>query len=633
MSKGYFGYWPLRLLKHCPLRMLLVVPFVLQITSIVGLVGYLSHRSGSQAVSHLADQLMNQTVKRVEIALEDFLQTPQSVLTTNRLSLEGEGVNEQSQAAIERLFWQNISTYKSLTDLTFSSTDGRFVGVGRDKNGFVSPVNSIIVIHREAGKRQYYLTDDQGQAQRIVHTQPDWDTRDRDWYQQGIQQPPASLRWTPVYAFQGLPLAAIRLVTPLYEDQTVIGAMGSGIFVSDLSLFLSQLDFSPQGQVFIMERSGNLVATSTQEQAFVENIAGQTLVRLAATQSQDRLTRTTAQIVMNAQTQAVPYPATFRVKGGDRAAQRYFLKVDPFQDDYGIDWLLVLTIPENDFMGVISENLQRTLLLCGLALVVSMGLGIFTANWMIRPIRRLEAAANAIDHDQFNLTLLPTTILEIQHLNQGFEKMARRLKTAFEMLAKSERELAEKVKERTQDLENANLQLLQLSRTDALTQITNRGEFDRFLNQEVKRLKRSQQWLSLLLLDIDFFKQYNDFYGHPQGDQCLIQVAEALKQAVKRPMDLAARYGGEEFVVILPETDLTGAIVIAEQIQQTIRQLTIPHDRSKVSEVVTVSIGISCIKLCADNLAEVFPKTFVKQADTALYQAKTQGRDRYVIFS
>jgi diguanylate cyclase (GGDEF)-like protein len=212
--------------------------------------------------------------------------------------------------------------------------------------------------------------------------------------------------------------------------------------------------------------------------------------------------------------------------------------------------------------------------------------------------------------------------------------MAKRLKTAFEVLAKNENELIEKVKERTQDLEKANTQLLHLSRTDALTKIANRGEFNRVLNQELNRLKRSQQGIALLLLDVDFFKHYNDRYGHPQGDWCLIQIAQALKHVVKRSTDLVARYGGEEFVIILPESDLAGAIVVAERIQQTIQQLNIPHERSDVSAVITVSIGISVIQLCPHHIVvETLSEILIKQADMALYQAKTQGRDRYAIFS
>jgi len=163
--------------------------------------------------------------------------------------------------------------------------------------------------------------------------------------------------------------------------------------------------------------------------------------------------------------------------------------------------------------------------------------------------------------------------------------------------------------------------------TDGLTQIANRRSFDEKIQIEWQRLLRETGYLSLILLDIDYFKYYNDFYGHQAGDACLIQVAQTAAKQLKRPTDLFARYGGEEFVVVLPNTNLEGAINVAESIQQAIRDLSIPHQKSKVNDVVTVSMGISSIMPIPDNSIE----NLIKLTDDALYQAKQQGRDRYEI--
>ena len=163
--------------------------------------------------------------------------------------------------------------------------------------------------------------------------------------------------------------------------------------------------------------------------------------------------------------------------------------------------------------------------------------------------------------------------------------------------------------------------------TDGLTQIANRRSFDEKIQIEWQRLLREGGYLSLILLDIDYFKYYNDYYGHQVGDSCLIQLAQTAAQQIKRPSDLFARYGGEEFAVVLPNTNLDGAIIVAEAIQQAIRDLSIPHQASKVSDVITVSMGINCliphVDLSIDSL--------IKMTDDALYQAKQQGRDRYSI--
>lgn len=176
-------------------------------------------------------------------------------------------------------------------------------------------------------------------------------------------------------------------------------------------------------------------------------------------------------------------------------------------------------------------------------------------------------------------------------------------------------------------LKQANNQLERLAAFDGLTKIANRRKFDEYLIQTWKQSTRSQTPLSLILFDVDYFKHYNDTYGHRQGDECLIQIAQTTQHVVKRSTDLVARYGGEEFVVVLPETDSHGAIAIAEGIQHAIRTLGIPHERSEVSQVVTVSLGIATI--IPTPTASV--GTLITLADHALYEAKQSGRDRYAV--
>ncbi len=175
-----------------------------------------------------------------------------------------------------------------------------------------------------------------------------------------------------------------------------------------------------------------------------------------------------------------------------------------------------------------------------------------------------------------------------------------------------------------QQVQAANEELHRLATLDGLTQIANRRRFDEYLEDEWRRLKREQVPLSLILLDVDFFKLYNDTYGHLAGDDCLRQLANALKNIVKRPADLIARYGGEEFAVILPNTEIQGAIYVAQNIRQAIRSLAIAHAQSSMCDRVTVSLGVvSIVPNC-----EISPPDLINAADKALYIAKQQGRDQ-----
>ncbi|HEY9875897.1 MAG TPA: diguanylate cyclase, partial [Candidatus Obscuribacterales bacterium] len=175
-------------------------------------------------------------------------------------------------------------------------------------------------------------------------------------------------------------------------------------------------------------------------------------------------------------------------------------------------------------------------------------------------------------------------------------------------------------------LEEANQELQRLATSDGLTQVANRRCFDEYLAREWQRLAREQVSLSLIMCDVDFFKLYNDTYGHQAGDDCLQQVATAIRRAVKRPADLVARYGGEEFAVILPNTESLGAVQLAQEINFRIKLLKIAHAKSTISEYVSLSLGVSSV---IPN-HQSSPAILIAAADAALYQAKEEGRDRII---
>jgi len=168
-----------------------------------------------------------------------------------------------------------------------------------------------------------------------------------------------------------------------------------------------------------------------------------------------------------------------------------------------------------------------------------------------------------------------------------------------------------------------------LANTDGLTKVANRRQFDECLYQEWLRLKRDGLPLSITLCDVDYFKLYNDTYGHQAGDDCLIQVARAIQHSVRRASDVVARYGGEEFVVLLPNTSEDGAKVVAQLIQSKMEDLQIPHESSKVSSTVTISLGIATLV----PTAQLSKESLIALADEALYEAKEQGRNQFVVKS
>jgi two-component system, chemotaxis family, response regulator WspR len=199
------------------------------------------------------------------------------------------------------------------------------------------------------------------------------------------------------------------------------------------------------------------------------------------------------------------------------------------------------------------------------------------------------------------------------HSNAYIMKLQR--DEAYRALRESQKRLAE-----------TNLELLRLVNVDSLTGLANRRHFDESLHIEWKRAARNGVPLSVMMLDIDYFKSYNDTYGHLKGDEVLRKVAEIIQKSVLRPADQASRYGGEEFVVILPETPAAGASRLAEEIRKNVEALNITHLGSEIGPFLTISIGIASVVPSGEDT----PLSLVNQADAALYQAKERGRNRVV---
>lgn len=229
-----------------------------------------------------------------------------------------------------------------------------------------------------------------------------------------------------------------------------------------------------------------------------------------------------------------------------------------------------------------------------------------------------------------NLTSGAFTANRIELLQLLSGQAAIALENALLYAEKTEytRTLEQKVSDRTAELQRANQELLKLANLDGLTQIPNRRHFDTFFTKEWQRHLREQKILTLILIDIDYFKLYNDYYGHQGGDDCLIQVAQLIAKICQRPGDMVARYGGEEFAVILPSTHSNGGVVVAESIQKAISSLAIPHAKSEISDYITLSLGIASLIPTPETSAE----DLIAHADRALYSAKHKGRNRAIVY-
>ncbi|MEZ9785287.1 hypothetical protein BCV08_13405 [Vibrio breoganii] len=231
------------------------------------------------------------------------------------------------------------------------------------------------------------------------------------------------------------------------------------------------------------------------------------------------------------------------------------------------------------------------------------------------------------------ITLRKVVLEPVTHLTQkataitntkDYKKRAQ-VETSDEIgeLSRQLNKMLDVIENREASLEELLARLKELSITDALTQISNRLKFDSVSEMEWRRMQREQLPISIIMCDVDFFKQYNDHYGHVEGDQCLVSIAKTLEGSVARPADLVARYGGEEFVILLPSTGLDGATHLAKTVLDKVAAMQLPHAKSDVAPHVTVSLGIASVVPSEDNSL----LQLITDADNALYQAKQNGRN------
>jgi signal transduction histidine kinase/CheY-like chemotaxis protein len=448
--------------RGLPLRLILVVPFILQIFGAVGLVGYLSYRNGQQAVNDLAYRLMEKSNDLVAERLDNYLKVAQNVNKTN-LDLIDTGilkVNDFDQ--VGRYFWQQVRAY-NFSYVSYTIANGDFIGAGYLYEKLPPVIEETTT--RTQHKNYTYTTDQLGNRVKLKEIYDFYPLQEESYQQTLKAQKPI---WSEVYAWNngsgGLAIAASR---PIYNDQKqFMGFVSIDLLLSNITDFLSQLKVSQSGITFIMERDGLLLGTSTSEQAF-KTVKGKA-ERLSVFDSKIPRIKDTANYLKQrfGNFNQIKESQILKVRLKNESS---FLQVTPWKDQYGLDWLVVTTIPESDFMTQINANTQTTVLLCILALMSAILVGLVTSRWIAHPILQLGKASMAIAQGDLNQRVEVKGIIELGVLSRAFNEMAQQLQASFANLAhtnqeldrinidleKVNNELESKVEQRTAELQQA----------------------------------------------------------------------------------------------------------------------------------------------------------------------------------
>lgn len=501
--KTHFGFQPLGKIR---LKTALVFPFILQITIAVGLVGYFSFRNGQQTVENLAQQLIQSVSVRIENHVLEYFNKSFQILRVTEDNVQAGNLDLNDFEGLKRYFWNVVLEADLESYILYGNEQGEFIGVEHLENGEIQL--KIRTIETEP-LRQIYRLDDQGNRAEFVK-EAEYDPRKRPWYQVAKQaQKPT---WSSIYPFfsrQNTDTAlGISAVLPVFEDDTNFrGVLCINITLLRITEFLKNLYISPHGQSFIIERSGDLVVSSKIEKPFkIQSQGEETIVeRFSANQSEDITIRNTAQAFLKRFGSFLAIQNSEQVKF-QQNGEWYYAQILPIQDQKGLDWLVVVVVPESDFMTEIQRNTTMTIGLCLIALGVATAMGILTAGWITKPIFRLNEASHKLAEGELDQQVKVGGIKELEILANSFNGMARTLKESFDTLE-------EKVRERTGQLAEANQEIGNLNTRLKAENLRMGAELDILREMQQLILPKPQELAEIKDLDIVGYMEPADEVG------------------------------------------------------------------------------------------------------------------------
>jgi signal transduction histidine kinase/DNA-binding NarL/FixJ family response regulator len=438
--------------KKISLRLILVVPFVLQIVTAVGLTGYLSLRNGQKAVNELASRLLTEVSGRIDQHLDSYMEVPQKVVLLTSDVIDMGLLNLQDKQKLGEFFWRRLKSF-DVGYVLFGFQTGDYVAAGYLFGDNRITIDELSPKDYKGSTHLYsWATDTRGKRTKIIQDNGEFIAKNEGWYVEAVKQ--GKSVWSPVYNWLVPPFnLSIAASHPIYDSkQNLIAVIAAEQRLLQINDFLNQLQVSRTGKTFIIEHSGFLIASSSDEQPFtVKNEKPQ---RLLVSNSKDPLIQATAKYlterfgkfdkIRNSQ------QINFLLEG-----KRQFVQITPWRDKWGLDWLMVVVIPEEDFMAQIHDNTRTTILLCLLALGLAIILGFYTSRWITQPILRLSQASEEIADGKLNQEMKDCSVQELSVLAHSFNRMAQQLHESFTTLANTNEQLEIRVEERTTELKQA----------------------------------------------------------------------------------------------------------------------------------------------------------------------------------
>lgn len=431
------------LLRQLPLRAAFIVPFVVQLMGTVGLVGYLSYRSGQATATKLSRQLVQEVMGKVELYIQQELAIPVLINQLNRQAVQNGQLDLGDSEAIDRHFLSQLQYFQSVSTIIFGAPDGRFRGLHRST---LQP-GEIELGYSNLNNLSEFIVDfvpKAGETPKRIAVLPDFPVQERPWYRNALRDRASG--WTKPFQIAEDPELVINAYTPLLDERDNLqGVFAVNISLKQLQSFLQSLPICGDCQIVVLERNGQVLANSNGEPPFLTATSPDPIhyrrgfQRFTPAESRDPLLAKAARIVGQP---AIAAADRTEIRPFWEGGDRYFLHVAPLRDRQAqLDWQIWAIVPESEFLQDAKRNLQHTIALCALALLASFIVGWAIASQIAASVQRLQASARGIAEGNLEAEIAPEGIGSIYDLGRTFSRMQQQLRDSFHALNENQQQL------------------------------------------------------------------------------------------------------------------------------------------------------------------------------------------------
>ncbi|KST65519.1 AAA-like domain-containing protein [Mastigocoleus testarum] len=429
--------------KYKTLKLVILIPWLLQIIVFIILIAYLSFKSAQLAVNNISEQLFSEIIFRVEEKFQTYISSAITINKINAKVIENQKIAFNDKDKLIEYFFNQLILFPDITAIYWGNGLGEFYGVGRGRDGYLmkgfsNEENNYTEPFFRYAKKKYSI-----KQPRL------YNVTKREWYKVAIEKQKQT--WSKIYTSFGNKTKCLTNVYPIYEPNGKIkGVLGVDIHFNHFNQFLQNLKIANTGQVFVINESGIAIFTSDNKYSYYYKNMPDEVSKIA--NSNNTLNKAVGQLIIEKFEGKFDKIDKSQQINFNFAEEKYLIKIAPFKDEYGLDWLIVVTVPESDFMGQIHANTRNTIALCITALIVAIIIGILTTRWITRPILKVNSAAKSLASGNWGQKIRLDRKDELGQLAKSFNTMASQLQESFTALEQTNRTLEQKVKERTKKL-------------------------------------------------------------------------------------------------------------------------------------------------------------------------------------